>query len=379
MQSSIGVWRVLVALLIVAAVALAACAPQRAEQGAPQAQKSAPPVEKAGGSPSTQSAGAPAAQPAKPSGAATYPTMTLKFNHVVAINTPKHKAAQKFADLVKERSGGAINVQIFPNSELYKDGEELEALQSGAIHFVAPGTDKFGVLVPKWEALVLPYVFDSADAARKLYDPNSPVAKEFYEALRPKGMLGLAIWENGWKHFTDSKRPLIKPEDFKGLKFRTSGKPDEAFVKALGGSAVVMAFSEVFSALQQGAIDGQFNTWSNTYTQKFHEVQKYATIADGAVFLLYGVATNAKWWDGLDANTRKLLSDAMAEATVYGNKLAADENDQALEAIKKSGRLQFHQQTKEEAAAWAKAGEEVQKQWESRVGADTIAKLKAIK
>jgi C4-dicarboxylate-binding protein DctP len=304
--------------------------------------------------------------------------MTLKFSHVVAKETPKGKAADKFAELVKQKSNGKIEVQVFANSELYKDAEELEALQTGAIHFIAPGTDKFGGLAPQWDATALPYIFTSDAAVNKLLDPDNPVAKELFEATRPKGLLGLAMWGNGWKHFTDSKKPLKTPADFQGLKFRTSGKPDEAFVKALGGSATVMAFSEVFGALQQGVVDGQYNTWSNIYTQKFHEVQKYATVSRGGAFLTYAVGTNAKWWDSLDGDSRKILTDAMKEATAYENQLAEQDNASALAEIKKSGRLEFYEQTAEDAKAFQQAAQPVLQEWEPKVGKDIIDKLKAM-
>ncbi len=318
-------------------------------------------------------------QQAPASGATTSgATTTIKFNHVVTRDTPKGRAAERFAELVKQNSNGRIQVQIFPNSELYKDGEEVEALQQGAINFIAPGIDKYGVLIPQWEAPALPYLFLSDAAGQKFIAPGNAVAKELNEKLRDKGMLGLSIWINGWKHFSGSKRPLIAPDDFKGLKFRTSGKPDEAFVRAMGGSAQVMAFSEVFGALQQGVVDGQYNSWSNIYTQKFHEVQKYVTVSRGGALLTYGVATNAKWWDGLDAPTRKILSDAMDEATKFNNKIADDDNSQAFEAIKKTGKMDVHEQTEAEAKAWGAAAESVIKEWEPRTGKEIIDKLKAL-
>ncbi len=344
--------------LVALSLLTAACAPQRAVPEQPA-------------QPAQPAAGQPAAAP-------VYPKMTLKFNHVVAKDTPKGKASEYFAKIVKERSGGNIEVQVFPNSELYKDGEEIEALQQGAIHFIAPGTDKIGVLEPAWEAPVLPGIFLSAQAGDKFVEPGNPVAKELMDKLRPKGMVGLGVWLNGFKHFTSSKRALINPDDFKGQKFRTSGKPDEEFAKALGASAQVMAFSEVFGALQQGVVDGQFNSWSNILTQKFHEVQKYGTISRGGVILVYAVATNAKWWDSLDAPTRKLLTEAMDETTRFNNKTASDDNVAAFEAIKKSGRIDLHEQTEAEAKAWAVAGEQVLKQWEPRTGKDILDKLKAL-
>jgi C4-dicarboxylate-binding protein DctP len=337
--------------------------------------RGAAPASTASGPQSSAAAAAPASGAVSAAGGAT---MTIKFNHVVTRDTPKGRASDRFAELVKQSSNGRMTVQVFPNSELYKDGEEVEALQQGAINFIAPGIDKYGVLIPKWEAPALPYLFLSDAAGKKFIEPGNAVAKELNESLRDKGMLGLGIWLNGWKHFSDSKRPLIQPDDLKGLKFRTSGKPDEAFVKALGGSAQVMAFSEVFGALQQGVVDGQYNSWSNIYSQKFHEVQKYATVSRGGALLTYGLATNAKWWDGLAAADRKILSDALDEATRFNNKIADDDNNQAFDAIKKTNRMDIHEQTEAEAKAWAVAADAVTKEWEPRTGKDIIDKLKAL-
>ena len=352
-------------VLTVLALLLSACAPQRA--GQPESKPAAP------------AAGAPAGKPGEAAQPAAAPgATTVKFSHVVAKDTPKGKAADRFAELVNQKSGGKIQVQVFANSELYKDAEELEALQTNAIQFIAPGTDKFGGLAPQWDATALPYIFTSDAAVNKLLDPDNPVAKELFESMRPKGLIGLAIWGNGWKHFTDSKRPLKTPADFQGLKFRTSGKPDEAFVKALGGSATVMAFSEVFGALQQGVVDGQYNTWSNVYTQKFHEVQKYATVSRGGVYLTYGVATNTSWWDSLDADSKKTFTDAMKEATAYEKQLSDKDNADSLDAIKQSGRLEFYEQTEEDAKTFQQAAQPVVQEWEPRTGKDIIDKLKAM-
>jgi C4-dicarboxylate-binding protein DctP len=342
---------------------LAACAPQRAEPAKPAA---------------PADSGAKPGEAAKPAAAVAPGAMTVKFSHVVAKNTPKGKASDRFAEIVKEKSGGKIDVQVFANSELYKDAEEMEALQTGAIHFIAPGTDKFGSLAPQWDATSLPYLFLSDAAVKKYLDPDNPVAKELFESMRPKGLVGLGVWGNGWKHFTNNKKPLKAPSDFQGLKIRTSGKPDEAFVKAMGGSAQVMAFSEVFGALQQGVVDGQYNTWSNIVTQKFHEVQRYATVSRGGVYLSYGVATNASWWDGLDADSKKILTDAMKDATAFHNQLADKENEDGLAEIKKSNRLEFYEQTPEDAKAFQQAAERVIAEWEPKTGKEIIDKLKAM-
>lgn len=358
MSGSITVGRALSAVAVLALL-LAACAPQRAEPAKPAA-----PAE--------------AGKPGEAAKAAAPGAMTIKFSHVVARNTPKGKASERFAEVAKEKSGGRIEVQVFHNSELYKDAEEMEALQTGAIHFIAPGTDKFGSLAPMWDATALPYLFLSDAATKKFLDPDNPVAKELFEGMRPKGLVGLGIWGNGWKNFSNNKKPLKAVSDFQGIKIRTSGKPDEAFVKAMGGSATVMAFSEVFGALQQGVVDGQYNTWSNIQTQKFHEVQKYVTVSRGGVYLSYGLGTNAKWWDSLDADTRRILTEAVKESTRFHNELADKENSDALAEIKKTGRLEFYEQTEADAKAFQQAAEKVIAEWEPKTGKEIIEKLKAM-
>jgi C4-dicarboxylate-binding protein DctP len=348
-------------LAAIAALALlcSACAPQRA---APESAKPAP-----------GQAAAPAGQPA-----AGAPAMSLKFSHILAKDTPKGKGADKFAELVKQKSGGRIEVQVYPNSELYKDAEELEALQNGAIQFIAPSPDKFGSLAPEWDAVALPYLWTSDAAANKFMTPGNPLAQELLESLRPKGFLGLAVWGLGWKHFTNSKHPIKTPADFQGLKIRTSGKPDEALVKAMGGSATVMAFSELFGALQQGVVDGQYTPWANNYTSKFYEVQKYATISRGGAYVVYAVATNARWWDSLDADSRQILSDAMNEASAYQVTLSDKDNADSLEAIKQSGKVEFYEQTPEDARLFEQAAQPVIAEWEAKTGKDIIQKLKAL-
>ncbi|QJR14193.1 TRAP transporter substrate-binding protein [Usitatibacter palustris] len=296
--------------------------------------------------------------------------IVIKFSHVVAIDTPKGHAAEFFAKRVAELTGGKVKVEVYANSTLYKDKEELEALQLGAVQMLAPSLAKFGPLgVKEFEVFDLPFIFDNYDELHKV--TAGPLGAKLLAKLEPKGIKGLAFWDNGFKSFSANK-PLRNPEDFKGLKMRIqSSKVLEAQMRALGSLPQVMAFSEVYQALQTGVVDGTENPPSNLYTQKMHEVQKNLSVTEHG-YLGYAVITNKKFWDGLPADVRGQLEKAMVEATAYANRIAKDENDKALEAVAKSGRTQIYKPTPAERLAIKKATVKVHKEMESRIGKETI-------
>jgi C4-dicarboxylate-binding protein DctP len=294
----------------------------------------------------------------------------IKFSHVVAPNTPKGKGAEKFKELAEKYTNGKVKVEVYPNSTLYKDKEELEALQLGAVQMLAPSNSKFGPMgIKDFEVFDLPYLLPNQAALRKVTE--GPLGKAMLKKLEGKGMIGLAYWDNGFKEMSANK-PLRMPEDYKGLKFRIqSSKVLEAQFRALGAVPQVMAFSEVYQALQTGVVDGQENTPSNIYTQKFHEVQKYTTLTNHG-YIGYVVVVNKKFWDDLPKDIRGQLEKAMNEATEYSNKIAASENDEALEEIKKSGKTQIIVPTAAENAAMRKAMDPLYQDMASRVGKQLI-------
>jgi len=289
---------------------------------------------------------------------------------VVAQDTHKGKGALKFQELAEKYTNGRVKVEVYPNSTLYKDKEELEALQLGAVQMLAPSNSKFGPIgVKEFEVFDLPFVLPDKVALRRVTD--GPLGKKLLKLLEPKGMVGLAYWDNGFKLMSANK-PLREPDDFKGLKFRIqSSKVLEAQMRALGSIPQVMAFSEVYQALQTGVVDGQENTASNMYTQKMHEVQKYTTLSDHG-YIGYVVVVNKKFWDGLPADIRGSLEKAMAEATAYTNELSQKENDEALDDMKKSGKTQFIELTADQKARWKKALTPLYADMGSRVGKNTI-------
>ena len=299
--------------------------------------------------------------------------VVIKFSHVVAPDTPKGKAAEKFKQMVEERSKGAIKVEIYPNSQLYKDREELEALQLGAVQMLAPSMAKFGPLgAREFELFDLPYIFSNKETLYRTMD--GAVGKRLFSKLETKGLVGLAFWDNGFKHMSANK-PMHNVADFSGMKMRIqSSKVLDAQMKALGAMPQVMAFSEVYTALQQGVVDGTENPLSNIYTQKMHEVQKNLTLS-GHGYLGYAVITNKKFWDGLTADQRDLLTQAMKEATVYERGIAQQENDDSLAKIREAKTTEIYTLTPAERAEWMKALLPVHKEFESVVGKENLQEV----
>ena len=304
--------------------------------------------------------------------------MVIKFSHVVADNTPKGQAALKFKELAEKKLPGKVQVQVFPSSQLYGDAKELEALLLGDVQFIAPSLSKFDRYTKKLQVFDLPFLFDDVEAIDRFQ--SSPQGKALLESMTSRGLRGLAYWHNGMKELSTDKDVLKRPDDVKGLKFRIQPSDVlEAQFKALGANPQKMAFSEVYQALQTGVVDGQENTWSNIYSQKFYEVQK--TIAETNHGVIdYMVVTNAKWWDGLPPDVKKGLSEAMTEATAYGNKLANDINEGDRKRIADAGKAKIQKLSKDDLAAWRKAMEPVWKKFEADIGTDLInAALKSNK
>jgi len=307
---------------------------------------------------------------AAPSAVMAQAPIVIKFSHVVAADTPKGKASEKFKELAEKYTNGKVKIEVYHNSSLYKDKEELEALQLGAVQMLAPSNSKFGPIgIKEFEVFDLPYILPNKAALRKV--TNGPLGKKLLTLLDAKGMVGLAYWDNGFKQMSANK-PLHTPADYKGLKFRIqSSKVLEAQFRSLGAIPQSMAFSEVYQALQTGVVDGQENTWSNIYTQKMFEVQKYITVTNHG-YIGYIVVVNKKFWDGLPADIRGQLEMAMHDATEYGNNIAETENTEAMELIKKSGRSTIFVATEDENAAMRKAMEPIYADMAKRVGQATI-------
>jgi C4-dicarboxylate-binding protein DctP len=294
----------------------------------------------------------------------------LKFSHVVAADTPKGKGAERFKQLAEKYTDGRVKVEVYHNSALYKDKEELEALQLGAVQMLAPSNAKFGPLgIKEFEVLDLPMLIPDIAGLRKITE--GPIGQGMLKKLDATGLIGLAYWDNGFKAMTANK-PLRKVEDFAGMKFRIqSSKVLQAQFKQLNALPQVMAFSEVYQALQTGVVDGQENTLSNIYTQKMHEVQKHMTLSNHG-YIGYVVVVGKPFWSGLPADIRTQLEKAMSDATQYTNDIAQKENQDALVEIRKSGKTEIISLTAAEQEQWRQAMIPIYDEMSARVGKQLI-------
>ncbi|MDK9707708.1 MAG: TRAP transporter substrate-binding protein [Desulforhopalus sp.] len=296
--------------------------------------------------------------------------ISIKFSHVVAVDTPKGQAAEFFKKRAEELTQGKVKIEVYPNSQLYKDKEEMEALQLGAVQMLAPSLAKFGPLGAKeFEVFDLPFIFNNYDDLHKI--TKGPVGQSLLAKLEPKGIKGLAYWDNGFKSFS-ANTPIKTPEDLKGKKLRIqSSKVLEAQMQAIKSIPQVMPFSEVYQALQTGVVDGTENPISNFYTQKMHEVQKFLTITDHG-YLGYAVIVNKKFWEELPADVRGQLETAMKESTDYANNIAKAKNDEDLAAVKASGKTEVTALTDAQRAAFKAAMVSVHDKMADRIGKETI-------
>ncbi|MBV8209267.1 MAG: TRAP transporter substrate-binding protein [Burkholderiaceae bacterium] len=299
--------------------------------------------------------------------------IVIKFSHVVTPETAKGRAAERFKQLAEQRSNGRVKVEIYPNGSLYKDKEELEALQLGSVQMLAPSLSKFGPLGEKeFEVFDIPYMFPNRESIERV--ESGPIGRKLMAKLETKGITGLSFWDNGFMIFS-ANRPISVPSDLKGLKMRIqSSKVKEAQTRALHAIPQVTAFSDAYQALQTGVVDGTENTWSNMYTQKMHEVQKYAVDTYHG-YLGYAVIVNAKFWSDLPPVIRATLESAMKDATQYEHEIADKDNEDAMAAIEKSGRTKILHLTPEQRAAWVKALLPVRDAVAGRLGSDLVTEL----
>lgn len=295
--------------------------------------------------------------------------LIIKYSHVVADVTPKGQAALKFKELAEKKLPGKVEIQVFPNSQLFGDGKEMEALLLGDVQIIAPSLAKFGKYTKQVQIFDLPFLFDDIQAVDRFQ--ASPEGQSMLSSMSKKGIMGFGYLHNGMKQLSANTK-LLKPEDAKGLKFRIQASDVlEAQFKAVGANPQKISFSEVYQALQTGVVDGTENPWSNTYSKKFHEVQKYIMDTDHGV-LDYMVITNAKWWAGLPPDVQKGLKAAMDESIAYGNKAAFQEALSFRDKVIADKKAEVVPMTKEQKAAWRAAMKPVWKKFEGEIGKNLI-------
>ena len=302
-------------------------------------------------------------------GSAVAGPIVIKFSHVVAENTPKGLAANKFRDLVKEKMGGKVVVEVYPSSQLFGDDKVLEAMLLGDVQMAAPALSKFSRYTKQLQIFDLPFLFKDMEAVDRFQQGAD--GQKLLGSLSKKGLIGLGYIHNGLKQLSASK-PLRVPADAHGLKFRIMASDVLAKqFEAVDAVPLKKPFSEVFILLQTKAIDGQENTWSNIYSQKYYEIQPYITESNHGL-LDYMVVTSAEFWNDLPEATRTELKSLLDEAITYGNKAAYDKSVQDKQKIVDSNRTEIIELTPEERAQWVEVMKPVWKKFEKQIGKDMI-------
>jgi C4-dicarboxylate-binding protein DctP len=302
------------------------------------------------------------------------PEITMRFSHVVAEETPKGLAAKRFKELLEQRSNGRIGVQVFSNGQLYGDHDEMQALQLGAVDFVAPSLSKFGrVGLPEFELFDLPFLFDNLSAVRRI--TLGPLGQKLLQGLQRQGLVGLGFFDNGFKQMS-ANRALLEPKDFVGLRMRVqASRVIAAQMRLLGARPVTLAFSETRRALETGLVDGTENPVSNFWTQAMHEVQTDLSLTDHG-YLGYAVVTNQRFWQSLTVMDRELINQSLQDALAFANQIADTQNDQALQALRQAGTTRIHTPDSDQLKRLRAAVQPVQVQLTQRIGSRWMRDLK---
>ncbi|WKA47910.1 TRAP transporter substrate-binding protein [Geobacillus zalihae] len=298
----------------------------------------------------------------------------IYFSHVVAENTPKGLAAQKFAELVEQKTNGRVKVEVFPNGSLYSDGEELDALLRGDVQMIAPSFSKVTELVPEWQVLDLPFLFRDEDDVRRVF--TGKVGAELLRMLEAKGMKGLAFWSNGFKQMMSTTRPLIAPDDFRGLRFRIM--PSEVIEKQfrlLGGEPIAVSFDRVYQELEQHKFDGQENTISNIYSKGFYKFQPYITISNHG-YLGYAVMMNQSFWDHLPKDIQQKITEAMAEATQWNLQESKAQNERELNELRQREDVHLYELSEREKWEWERKFAPLYEEFAKRFGARLLEEIR---
>ncbi|WP_423801209.1 DctP family TRAP transporter solute-binding subunit [Neobacillus sp. SAB-20_R2A] len=279
--------------------------------------------------------------------------IVIRFSHVVAENTPKGLAAQKFARLVEEKTDGLVKVEVYPNGSLHTDEDELDALIDNDVQMIAPSVSKLTNLAPEWGLFDLPFLFENDQDIEETL--SSELGHRFLSLNENKGIIGLALWSNGFKQMSSNLNPLLYPDDFKGQRFRIMPSPiiAEQF-EALGAQPVEVPFNQLYTSLQEDQFDGQENTISNIYSRRIYGMQKYMTVSNHG-FLGYAVLMNKEFWDKLPKEVQRDIQEAMAETTSWMISESQRVNKEQLNLIERESSIQIYRLTEQEKMEWYQA------------------------
>ncbi|WP_105370155.1 TRAP transporter substrate-binding protein [Neorhizobium huautlense] len=297
---------------------------------------------------------------------------TLKFAAANNKGHPQVTGMEKFAEIVKEKSGGKIEVKLFPGGVLGGDVQTVSALQGGVVEMLVLNAGILASNVKAFGAVDLPFLFNSGEEADKVMD--GAFGKSLADKLPATGLVGLAYWELGFRNLTNERRPVTKLEDIKGLKIRTlqSPIPIEMF-NSLGANAVPLPYTELYTALETGTVDGQENPAANIINAKFYEVQKYMTLTRHQ-YNPQIVLISKKFWDKLNDEEKAVLQSAATEARDFQRKVSREADAKAVAEIKEKG-MQVDELSAAETQKLRDAVKPLIDKFSADIGADTVSLL----
>ncbi|WP_078408491.1 DctP family TRAP transporter solute-binding subunit [Priestia abyssalis] len=303
--------------------------------------------------------------------------IVINFSHVVAENTPKGLAAQKFAEIVTQKSNGRVQVEVFPNGALYSDDEEISALKRNDVQMIAPSFSKMNEIMPEWQMFDLPFIFESYDEVEQVF--MGDVGQKLLTMLEEEDLKGLALWSNGFKQMTSNKSPLLEPDDFKGQSFRIMpSKVIEEQFQLLGAQPRVVPFNQVYASLQKHEFDGQENTISNIYSKRFYQLQRYMTISNHG-YLGYTVLMSEGFWKRLPPDVQRIIEEAMKETTTWILEQSKSMNEQQLTHIQKESNIKVYYLTEDEKEKWRQKLQPIYEQFEEEATEELIEMIKQFK
>lgn len=303
--------------------------------------------------------------------------IVIKFSHVVAENTPKGLAAEKFADIIADRTDGKIKVEVFPNEIMYSDEKELNALKKGDVQMIAPSYSKMTEVIPEWQVLDLPFIFQDEQHVQNVY--TGEVGERLLGELESENIKGLALWGNGFKQMTSSRGALIEPEDFSGQRFRIM--PSDTIAKQfelMGAIPKASSFNDVYIALEGNEFDGQENTISNIYSKGFYRLQKDMTVSNHG-YLGYSVLMNAEFWNSLEPELQTQIQKAMDETTEWMLKESKKMNDSQLIRMKQNSKLKIHELSEAEKDRWRKVFKPLYETYSTEYGERWIEDIRNVR
>lgn len=297
----------------------------------------------------------------------------IHFSHVVAENTPKGLAATKFAQLVEEKSQGKMLVQIYPNSILYHDDNEMEALQNGDVQMIAPTISKVTSYLPNWQVLDLPFLIETDDQLFSIL--HGELSEQLLAELDKFNIKGMTFWTNGFKQMAARNAALLEPNDFQQLTFRTMNSTILAKqFSLLGSSTVVTTFNDLYNELTTDSISGQENTLSNIYSKGYYKFHPHITLSNHGI-LSYAIVMNQDFWASLSSEEQTIITESLDEIRVWQHEKAIALNEQNLQTLKQIEGVSINTLTAEQREAWQQQIEPIYDDYATRLNKQYFQQL----